>query len=144
MKKLIENELNHLTPVEAYELLEKNAKAVLVDIRSNMEFLFVGHPVGAIHVSWIDEPDWIVNPEFVREIRKLMLGGICEQDDGCPPVILICRSGKRSIEAGKVLLDAGLKNVCHVDEGFEGDLDHEHHRSSIGGWRYHELPWEQC
>jgi rhodanese-related sulfurtransferase len=134
-----------LSPKQAWQLLQDDSRAVLVDIRSSMEFLFVGHPKGAVHVAWIDEPDWDVNPEFVTEIRKLMLGGVvCSEDSGCAPVILICRSGKRSLEAGRALLDAGMKNVMHIDEGFEGELDDEHHRSSNGGWRFHGLPWEQC
>lgn len=134
-----------LSPKQAWQLMQDDSRAVLVDIRSSMEFLFVGHPKGAVHVAWIDEPDWEINPDFVTEIRKLMLGGVvCAEDEGCAPVILICRSGKRSLEAGRALLEAGMKNVMHVDEGFEGDLDEHHHRSSIGGWRYHGLPWEQC
>ena len=144
MKTLDKDNLNHLTPQEAFEILQQDSRALLVDIRSNMEFLFVGHPKGAIHVPWIDEPDWVVNPNFVKDIRQLMLGGVCEQDEGCPPVILICRSGKRSKEAGEVLIEAGLKDVCHIDEGFEGDLDDNHQRSTIGGWRFRGLPWEQC
>jgi len=47
-------------------------------------------------------------------------------------------------EAGKVLVVAGLLNVYNIDEGFEGKLDEKHHRSSVGGWRYHYLPLEQC
>ena len=134
-----------LSPKQAWQLLQDDSRAVLVDIRSSMEFLFVGHPKGAVHVAWIDEPDWDVNPDFVTEIRKLMLGGVvCSEDSGCAPVVLICRSGKRSLEAGRALLDAGMKNVMHIDEGFEGELDDEHHRSSNGGWRFHGLPWEQC
>ncbi len=134
-----------LTPQDALEMLETHPQAVLVDIRSSMEFLFVGHPKGAVHVAWIDEPDWIVNPHFVTEIRQLLLGGAtCVTSDACAPVILICRSGKRSLEAGKALIRDGLKSVYHVDEGFEGDLDDQHHRSSRGGWRFHGLPWEQC
>ena len=145
MKTLKENELNLLSPQEAYDIIQHDSRSLLVDIRSNMEYLFVGHPKGAVHVSWIDEPDWEVNPNFVKEIRQLMLGGVsCDQDSGCPPVILICRSGKRSKEAGELLLQSGLKNICHIDEGFEGDLDDNHHRSSIGGWRFQGLPWEQC
>jgi rhodanese-related sulfurtransferase len=105
----------------------------------------VGHPTGAVHIAWIDEPDWEINPRFATEVRQLMLGGkSCSQDDGCAPVILICRSGKRSREAGQVLIDAGFKSVFHVDEGFEGERDEHHHRSSLGGWRFHGLPWEQC
>ena len=134
-----------LSPKQAYQMLHDDPRAVLVDIRSTMEFLFVGHPKGAVHVAWIDEPDWDINPHFVPEIRKLLLGGaVCDATEGCAPVILICRSGKRSAEAGKVLLEAGLKNVYHIDEGFEGELDDDHQRGNIGGWRFHKLPWEQC
>ncbi|AHF04784.1 sulfurtransferase [Marichromatium purpuratum 984] len=135
-----------LTPQQAQTMLESHPQAILVDIRSSMEYLFVGHPKGAVHVPWIDEPEWTVNPDFETEIRKLLLGGAsCDSDtEQCPPVILICRSGKRSHEAGKALLQAGLKRVYHVGEGFEGELDEHHHRSSLGGWRFHGLPWEQC
>jgi len=134
-----------LSPRQAWQMIQDDPRSLLVDIRSSMEYLFVGHPAGAVHVPWIDEPEWTVNPDFVAEIRKLLLGGVvCEADTGCAPVILICRSGKRSLEAGRALLQAGLKNIFHVDEGFEGELDEHHHRSTLGGWRFHELPWEQC
>jgi rhodanese-related sulfurtransferase len=134
-----------LTPHQAWELLQEDPQAVLVDIRSTMEYLFVGHPKGAVHIPWIDEPEWTVNPHFVTDIRKLLLGGvICTPDNRCAPIILICRSGKRSLEAGKKLIEAGFPQVFHVDEGFEGELDEDHHRSTTGGWRYRQLPWEQC
>ena len=134
-----------ISPRDAWELVQSDARAVMVDIRSTMEYLFVGHPRGAVHVPWIDEPEWTVNPHFVTDIRKLMLGGaVCDEEEGCAPVILICRSGKRSKEAGRALLKAGFRNVCHVDSGFEGDLDEHHHRSTRGGWRFEGLPWEQC
>lgn len=136
--------LNEISPQQAMDMLNVDSRALLVDIRSSMEYLFVGHPSGAVHVPWIDEPDWLVNPDFVKEIRQLLLGGVCEQSDGGPPVILICRSGKRSKEAGDVLLKAGIQNVYHIDEGFEGELNEHHQRSSSGGWRFRGLPWEQC
>jgi rhodanese-related sulfurtransferase len=139
------NELRDLNPKQAYELIQEDPRAVLVDIRSTMEYLFVGHPVGAVHIAWIDEPDWDINPHFVAEIRKLMLGGAAGSGEGeGAPVILICRSGKRSKEAGQLLLESGFQNVYHIDEGFEGDRDDQHHRSTLGGWRFHSLPWEQC
>lgn len=144
VKKLILDQLNSLTSLEAFDILHHVPSALLIDVRSNMEFLFVGHPTGAIHVPWIDEPDWDVNPNFEKEVRQLMLGGICIHDEASPPIILICRSGKRTIDAGNALLKAGFHNVCQVDEGFEGDRDADYHRSSVGGWRFHGLPWEQC
>ena len=103
----------------------------------------MGHPKGAVHVPWIDEPDWIINEDFVTEIRKLALGGLHESDDDVP-IILICRSGNRSGDAGIKLLEDGIKNVYNIDEGFEGELDKNHQRSTVGGWRFHDLPWEQC
>ena len=134
-----------LSPTDAFEFLQLNNRAILVDIRSSMEFLFVGHPVGAVHIPWIDEPDWDINPHFITEVRKLLLGGIaCDEDQSCAPIILICRSGKRSHDAGITLLKAGLTDVFHVDEGFEGELNEHHQRSTVGGWRFHKLPWEQC
>ena len=140
-----DNSLGEVSPIEAFKMIENDPRTVLVDIRSSMEYLFVGHPVGAVHVAWIDEPDWDVNPDFVREIRKLMLGGLAMAgQQQTAPVILICRSGKRSKEAGDLLVKEGLKNIYHVDEGFEGERDEHHHRSSVGGWRFHGLPWEQC
>jgi rhodanese-related sulfurtransferase len=130
---------------EAHKLLLDNPRSVLVDIRSTMEFLFVGHPAGAIHVAWIDEPEWTVNPHFVTDVRKIMLGGATSHEDiGGAPVVLICRSGKRSIDAGKALLAAGFSDVYYVDEGFEGELDEQRHRGTVNGWRFHGLPWEQC
>ena len=138
-------EVKAFSPLQAFTFVEKNQRAVLIDVRSSMEFLFVGHPVGSVHVPWIDEPDWIVNPDFVTEVRKVMLGGIgVDEHDSDAPVVLICRSGKRSLEAGKLLLNNGFADVYNVDEGFEGELDENHHRSTRGGWRFRDLPWEQC
>jgi rhodanese-related sulfurtransferase len=142
---MAEKHANSLSPKQAHDLLQEDPRAVLVDIRSTMEYLFVGHPAGSIHVAWIDEPEWTINPHFVTDVRKILLGGATSHDDiSGAPVVLICRSGKRSIDAGKALLEAGFSEVYFVDEGFEGDLDDNRHRGTVGGWRYHGLPWEQC
>ena len=58
-----------------------------------MEYLFVGHPVGAHHVAWNDGPDWEINPHFVGQVKKVASMN--------RPVVLICRSGHRSIDAGR-------------------------------------------
>jgi rhodanese-related sulfurtransferase len=137
-----------ITPQDAWQMLQDNPKSVLVDIRSEMEYLFIGHPKGSVHVPWIDEPDWKVNPRFAAEVRKVMLGGVVydpqDSDVDAVPVLLICRSGRRSLEAGKNLAKEGFTKVYNILEGFEGALDANHHRSTLGGWRFHGLPWEQC
>ena len=132
-----------LSPQKAYELLQSDSTANLIDIRSSMEYLFVGHPVGATHIAWIDDPDWSINPNFVNEIIQVA------HKNGADnplhnPLILICRSGVRTLQAAKILIEAGFTQIIHIDEGFEGDRDDNFQRSSVGGWRFHGLPWEQC
>ncbi len=86
-----------ISPVQAWEMLQAQPSAKLIDVRSGMEFLMIGHPQGAVHIPWVDEPDWEPNPDFVRQVRHLMLGGVICVDGACPPILLICRSGKRSL-----------------------------------------------
>ena len=140
MSKIVET----ISAPEAEKMCRREARTLLIDVRSSMEFLFVGHPKGAVHIPWIDEPDWVINENFVTEVRKLALGGLGIDISSDVPIILICRSGNRSAEAGKALVEAGLQNVYNIEEGFEGSLDEEHHRSTVDGWRFHGLPWEQC
>ena len=127
--------MKHLKPLEAHRFLQQHPDAVLVDCRSEMEFLFVGHPSGAHHVAWNDGPDWEVNPHFVGQVRKIASMN--------RPVVLICRSGQRSVDAGVALEQSGFTDVINVLEGFEGDLDEQHQRSRVSGWRKDGLPWEQ-
>jgi rhodanese-related sulfurtransferase len=127
--------MKHLKPREASDFLHANPQAVLIDCRSEMEYLFVGHPSGAIHVAWNDGPDWDINPHFVGQVKKVASMN--------RPVVLICRSGQRSIAAGVELEKAGFSDIYNVLEGFEGPLDDTHHRGTIGGWRKEGLPWEQ-
>ena len=131
--------MKHLTPKETFEFLRADPDALFVDCRSEMEYLFVGHPVDALHVSWNDGPDWEINPHFVGQVKRL-----AGTDHATRPIVLICRSGNRSVEAGAALEKAGLRNVYNVLHGFEGDLDENHHRGSKNGWRYEGLPWAQC
>lgn len=139
------NEVKSISPKDAMKLITDEPKSLLIDVRSHMEFLFIGHPTGAVHIPWIDEPDWNINPHFVRDVRQLLLGGLADAAKGSHvPIVLICRSGKRSYEAGELLVKEGIGNVYNVVDGFEGELDSSHHRSTLGGWRFEGLPWEQC
>jgi hypothetical protein len=89
-----------------------------------MEYFFVGHPVGAHHVAWNDGPDWEINPHFVGQVKKVASMN--------RPIVLICRSGHRSLDAGAALEKAGFAEVYNVLEGFEGPLTPYAERS---GWR---------
>lgn len=129
--------MQHLIPKDAHDLLHREPDALFVDCRSEAEYFFVGHAVGSMHVAWYDGPDWELNPHFVNDVRKL--GGHSVER----PVVLICRSGKRSVDAGLALEGAGFKRVFNVLHGFEGDLNEHHQRGQLNGWRFDGLPWEQ-
>ncbi|HUW98433.1 MAG TPA: rhodanese-like domain-containing protein [Acidiferrobacter sp.] len=125
-----------LAPRDAFNLLQEDPRAVLIDVRSEMEFLFVGHPKEALSIPWRDEPDWEISPDFLGRVRRATSFD--------RPALLICRSGHRSGEAGLFLRENGFSAVYNITHGFEGDLNEHHCRSSLNGWRFDGLPWEQC
>ncbi|MCY1219319.1 Rhodanese-like domain protein [compost metagenome] len=130
-------DMQHLSPADAQDLLAQSPETLFIDCRSEMEYLFVGHPKGAHNVPWNDGPDWEVNPHFVQMVKKLA------GQASARPVLLICRSGNRSSAAARALEGAGFSNVQFVLHGFEGDLDAQRHRNTVNGWRHDGLPWEQ-
>ena len=130
------SQIKSLPPKKAWALLSANSSAVLLDVRDRTEYSFVGHPKGAINIPWKEAPDWKVNPLFVDEVRQRI-------PSHETPVFLLCRSGQRSLDAAKALAVVGYKDLTNVEEGFEGPLDVTKHRGTLGGWRFHALPWEQ-
>lgn len=128
--------IKKLNPSEAWQFMQDNPSSVLIDVRTQFEYSFVGHPRGAVHVPWKETPAWNLNHDFVSDVQS----EVPEKDH---PVLLLCRSGQRSLAAANALLEAGYSNLVNVEEGFEGSLDDNKHRSTTGGWRFHGLPWEQ-
>ena len=133
-----------ISPTDAWAMLRSDPGVTLIDVRSDMEFLMIGHAKGAVHVPWIDAPEWTVNPDFVANVRKALLGRIASNARGSMPILLICRSGNRSLDAAQTLVKQGMRDIFVVEGGFEGPLDDDHHRNTIAGWRFEGLPWEQC
>jgi rhodanese-related sulfurtransferase len=129
--------MKHLQPRDAHAYLQQRPDALFVDVRMEIEYLYVGHPPGVVHVSWYEYPHMQAEPaHFVEQVRRE--GG---REDR--PVVLICRSGKRTVDAGEALEAAGFGEVVNVLHGFEGDLDEHFQRGKLNGWRHDGLPWEQ-
>jgi rhodanese-related sulfurtransferase len=128
--------IENLTTQQSWDLLKQNTDAVLVDVRTKVEHTFVGHPIGAIHVAWKEAPDWQINSKFVAEVEKRV-------PNKNAPILLLCRSGQRSLDAAKALEETGYRRLINIVDGFEGPLDQHNHRGNLGGWRFNGLPWEQ-
>lgn len=129
--------MKHLPPTEAWTYLQAHPDALFLDVRMEIEYLYVGHPPGVVHVPWYEYPELAADPaRFVAAVEA-------EAGRKDRPVVLICRSGNRTVDAGLALEAAGFTEVVNVLEGFEGELDEQFHRSTLGGWRHAGLPWEQ-
>ncbi|MBC2639628.1 MULTISPECIES: rhodanese-like domain-containing protein [unclassified Rhodococcus (in: high G+C Gram-positive bacteria)] len=132
-----------ITPEHAWELLRENPDAVLVDVRTDAEWKYVGVPDTSslgrktILIEWVSYPTGTRNDNFVDQLKE---AGIAGGDDA--PVIFLCRSGQRSIGAAEAATAAGIGPSYNVLDGFEGGLDAEGHRGAVG-WRALGLPWRQ-
>ena len=125
-----------LAPKDALERLQKNPSAVLIDVRSQPEWTFVGVPQvdRLMRVSWQVYPHMEVNGKFADEVKAMGLGDDAE-------IFFICRSGARSASAANALTNAGFNNCWNVAQGFEGDKDSSGHRAQTNGWKAAGLPW---
>ncbi len=128
--------IENLDPQQAWEFLQANTDAILIDVRTKLEHAFVGHPLGAVHIAWKEAPDWQVNPHFLAEVSRTV-------PDRHTPILLLCRRGHRSLDAAKALEHLDYELLINIVDGFEGPLDKNNHRSTVGGWRFAGLPWQQ-
>lgn len=123
-----------VSPRLAWSLFS-TGQAKLVDVRSAEERKFVGHVPDSVHVPWATGTSLTRNPRFVRELEAKTGKEV--------RILLLCRSGKRSAAAAEAAAQAGFTQVFNVLEGFEGEIDNQHHRGGQDGWRFHGLPWVQ-
>ena len=130
-----------ITPEQAWNMLDGNPEAVLVDCRTDAEWRFVGvadlSSLGreVVYIEW-NSADGRRNENFVDDLTS---AGVTPGDR---PVIFLCRSGNRSIGAAEAATAAGIGPSYNVLDGFEGNLDADGHRGGTG-WRAIGLPWKQ-
>lgn len=121
-----------LTPEQAHQRAVEGG--LLVDVRTEAEWRYVGVPAvdGLLRVAWVDEGG-VRNPDFVEQVAAAADGR---------EVLLLCRSGVRSVAAAEALTAAGTGPAYNVLDGFEGPLGDDGHRGGRG-WRAAGLPWAQ-
>ncbi len=131
-----------VTVSEAWGILKNDQNAVLVDVRTNAEWSFVGLPdLSSLDkkvqpISWVLFPEMSPNPRFLEDLNA-------GQTDKSAPVLFLCRSGVRSIAAAIAATNAGYTDCYNILGGFEGDPDGSRHRGNISGWKAEKLNWVQ-
>jgi rhodanese-related sulfurtransferase len=131
----------------AKKLLDEK-KAVIVDVRTPEELLFVGHTGVAGNIPFKiwkgefvqkdgkTEAKLLDNENFVKEVQKKF-----KPDD---TIILMCRSGQRSAAAANALAKAEFKKVYSMVDGFEGDTAKDGPNKGkrvVNGWKNAGNPW---
>jgi rhodanese-related sulfurtransferase len=153
--------------IEAYDMLHTVPDTFLIDVRTQAEYQFVGHPFKAYLYPYQffttqfskggEKPGYLLSPRnknFVDQVSKAF-----KKTDN---LLIICRDGNRSMQAARDLIGAGFKNVFDVTDGFEGPEfpasgngdKHKYYRQLAKrnkvfgfehrrhyGWQYWGLPW---
>lgn len=131
-----------VSPKQAYEAIKRDAKAALVDVRTQAEWSFVGLPdlrdAGRqpVLVEWQTFPSMARNPDFAADVARAGIGK-------GQPLYFICRSGARSRSAAIAMTAAGFGPCYNIAGGFEGNRDPEGHRGTVEGWKAAGCPWRQ-
>ena len=160
----------NISVLEAYDMVVNPKSGVyLVDVRTPGEYQQIGHSAMAYNIPFMFLSDEFVekggtfrgkkmkktryqyykNSDFLAYMKKHF-----KVDD---TLLIMCRSGNRSVPASDLLAQNGFKHVCNVVGGFEGGKfkgadkrehelmkkysQHYGRRGFTGGWKYYGLPW---
>lgn len=122
-----------LSPRQCHELVEHES-FVHLDVRTVPEFE-QGHPLGAYNVP-LEEPTEsgaADNPLFIPVVMKVF--------ERAQPIVVGCRSGKRSRRAAELLSLAGYR-VVEQRAGYQGSRD-PFGRVIERGWLQEGLPTKE-
>lgn len=130
-----------VSSAEAWAMMQRDSKAVLIDVRTRAEWNYVGVPAldslgrRPLLIEW-QRSDGTPNPDFVNEVNAAV---------GAPDttILFLCRSGARSRAAAIAATAAGYTQCVNVSDGFEGPRDQNGHRGTVTGWKAAGNPWVQ-
>lgn len=109
-------ELVNVRATEFNQLLEKETRPQLIDIRTPREYQ-MGHIDGAINVNFY-------SPLFKESIKKKILDGKLDTNR---TLFIYCRSGSRSNRSLAIFKSLGFKKIIHLVYG-------------INDWYRNQLP----
>ena len=135
--------LGDVAPAEAWSALTSNPNAQLIDVRTQAEWSFGGIPsLDSINknvrtISYKFYPNFDLNPRFVEQLELAV-------PDKSAPLYFLCKTGGRSADAAILATAAGYTTCYNIEGGFEGDINSNHQRGQVNGWKATRLPWQQA
>ena len=166
-----------ISPEEAYAMLaDDNPNAYILDVRTPAEWYWVGHPGvekcysskcgegelalrgsflegKVIHIPWYLWEYVPQDKKYDRHIpNRFFDEEVVRQFDRGDIIIIMCRSGKRSVSALEELKDPthpackrleelGFYDIHNMSGGFEGGKDNCCYREKNEGWKNTGLPY---
>ncbi|MCP1336453.1 rhodanese-like domain-containing protein [Futiania mangrovi] len=138
--------VENLPAAAAWDLLNSEPDAQIIDVRTRAEWTFVGIPdlssAGRqpVLLEWQVFPSMEVTPGFADTLDKALAE---KQVPADAPLLFLCRSGGRSMAAAQAMSAHRGGRLINISDGFEGPTDAEGHRGTVAGWKASGLPWRQ-
>lgn len=132
-----------VSPQQAWEALQGDSTAQLIDVRTQPEWSISGLPAltaldKPTHaISWKFYPNFDLNPQFIAQLEKAV-------PSKSAPVYFLCKTGGRSTDAAIAATAAGYTHAYNIAGGFEGDHNNQRQRGTTSGWKAAGLPWQQA
>ncbi len=101
-----ENGVRYVTSEKAASLIEQRPEMIVLDVRTGWEFRR-GHIEDAINVSYLSF-------SFRKRLKEL---------DPDAAYLVHCKSGHRTNRSVSIMLSKGIKDITHIDGGFDAWKD---------------------
>lgn len=134
--------VENISPTQVWDALRTDPDAQVVDVRTDVEWAYVGLPdlsaadKQPVLIPWQVFPSMQVNTGFVDQMKQ---AGLTPDHK----IYFLCRSGARSLAAARAAQAAGFPHAYNIADGFEGPPDEDGHRGTVAGWKAEALPWRQ-
>ena len=141
--------VSQISVIDTLKALQTNPQSILVDVRTQEEFDFVGIVdsskinASVLFLPWRNYPDMAIDGAFTEKLSAFVVKIFPDLNPNkLNPnkidLFFLCRSGVRSLEAAISASKLGYN--CHnIVGGFEGSKDS--FGNKIDGWKANNLPW---
>ncbi|MEL6297852.1 MAG: rhodanese-like domain-containing protein [Pseudomonadota bacterium] len=138
--------VDELSCEAAWSRITEDQSSVLVDVRTQAEWAFVGLPLLSaankepVLLEWQSFPSGERNYAFADQLTALLDKS---EKLKSTQVLFLCRSGARSRNAAHEMAARGFEACSNITDGFEGPVDESGRRGRVSGWKFSGLPWAQ-
>ena len=148
--------ITNIESKQAFDVLVSNKNAFLIDVRTQEEFDWVGNVCDnsfcnkQILLTWKNVANLTQSSQFSNILTEIIvkksssLFAIQAEAMQHLQLYFICRSGGRSGLSATHLANLGWQQCFNIVNGFEGDLNNQHQRGKLNGWKVNNLPWRQA